>query len=66
VASHVPALLAGKSETGSVDAHGIQAYYTGLVARACGMKLALTSAPDGMRITAEPGYIPAFAEPTLA
>jgi histidine phosphotransferase ChpT len=62
----VPALLAGKPETGSVDAHGIQAYYTGLVARACGMQLALTSSPEGMRITAEPIYAEALPEPTLA
>ena len=46
VAAHVPALLAGEPESGSVDPHGIQAYYTGLVAKACGMTLALTSAPD--------------------
>jgi histidine phosphotransferase ChpT len=66
VAGHVPALLAGKAETGSVDAHGIQAYYTGLVAHACGMKLALTSSSEGMRITAEPIHAEALPEPTLA
>jgi histidine phosphotransferase ChpT len=66
VAGHVPALLAGKPETGSVDAHGIQAYYTGLVAHACGMKLALTSSSEGMRITAEPIHVEALPEPTLA
>jgi histidine phosphotransferase ChpT len=65
VAGHVPALLAGAPETGSVDAHGIQAYYTGLVARACGMSLALTSSPEGMRIAAEPARAAAnaMAEP---
>jgi histidine phosphotransferase ChpT len=66
VAGHVPALLAGKPETGSVDAHGIQAYYTCLVAHACGMKLALTSSSEGMRITAEPIHAEALPEPTLA
>ena len=66
VAGHVPALLAGKPETGSVDAHGIQAYYTGLVAHACGMKLALTSSSEGMRITAEPIHAEVLPEPTLA
>jgi histidine phosphotransferase ChpT len=66
VAGHVPALLAGKPEAGSVDAHGIQAYYTGLVAHACGMKLALTSSSEGMRITAEPIHAEALPEPTLA
>ncbi len=38
LASHVPHLLAGEVE-GSVDAHGIQAYYTGLVAREAGMAI---------------------------
>jgi histidine phosphotransferase ChpT len=38
LAHHVPGLLAGESE-GAVDAHGIQVYYTWLVARACGMEL---------------------------
>ncbi len=38
LASHVPHLLAGDVE-GSVDAHGIQAYYTGLVAREAGMAI---------------------------
>jgi histidine phosphotransferase ChpT len=66
VASHVPALLAGKPDTGAVDAHGIQAYYAGLVARACAMQLALTSSPEGMRITAEPAHAAAVLEPTLA
>ncbi len=30
----VPSLLAGRPDDGNVDAHGIQAFYTGLVARA--------------------------------
>src|SRR5271154_4340486 len=34
LASHVPQLLAGTSENNQVDAHGIQPFYTGLVARA--------------------------------
>src|SRR6516162_7056292 len=37
----VPALLEGASESGSVDAHAIQPYYAGLLARACGLKVAL-------------------------
>jgi histidine phosphotransferase ChpT len=56
-------LLAGAPETGSVDAHGIQAYYAGLVARACGMRVALTSSPEGVRIAAEPVHAEAEAEP---
>jgi histidine phosphotransferase ChpT len=46
VAAHVPTLLAGEPEGGSVDAHGIQAYYTGLVARDSNLTLELTSAPE--------------------
>jgi histidine phosphotransferase ChpT len=35
----VPALLEGTSESGSVDAHAIQPFYAGLLARACGLKV---------------------------
>jgi histidine phosphotransferase ChpT len=42
-----PALLSGTAE-GPIDAHGIQPFYTGLLARTCG--LALTIEPDGERI----------------
>jgi histidine phosphotransferase ChpT len=38
----MPALLAGTSESGSVDAHAIQPFYAGLLARACGLKVELT------------------------
>lgn len=54
IASHVPQLLAGKPEANSVDAHGIQAYYTGLVADAADLKLALTASGDTVRIEAVP------------
>ena len=37
----VPALLEGTSENGSVDAHAIQPFYAGLLARACGLKVEL-------------------------
>ncbi len=33
----VPGLLEGNSENGSVDAHAIQPFYTGLLAKACGV-----------------------------
>lgn len=52
VAAHVPGLLAGAPEAGSVDAHGIQAYYTGLVARDSGLALDLKSGPDHVRLSA--------------
>lgn len=38
LASHTPALLAGTPE-GAIDAHCIQAFYTGLVAKAADMRL---------------------------
>jgi histidine phosphotransferase ChpT len=41
----VPGLLAGTSESGSVDAHAIQPFYTGLLARACGVAVELR--PEG-------------------
>src|SRR5262252_8308016 len=44
----VPALLEGTSESGSVDAHAIQPFYAGLLARACGLKVEIR--PDGEKI----------------
>ena len=44
----LPALLEGVSENGSVDAHAIQPFYTGLLARTCGMNVTL--APEGETI----------------
>ena len=41
----VPGLLEGSSENGTIDAHAIQPFYTGLLARACGVSVTL--APDG-------------------
>jgi histidine phosphotransferase ChpT len=47
VPPHAVELLAGTGE-GSVDAHAIQPFYTGLLARSCG--LAVTVAPEGEAI----------------
>lgn len=58
VAAHVPGLLAGAPENGSVDAHGIQAFYTALVAEACGMALDVSSAPDHVVLSAGPAVSP--------
>ena len=55
LAHAVPALLAGKPEGENVDAHGIQAFYTGLVARTCGMELNVDITPEGVVIQALPG-----------
>ena len=47
--ARIPQALAGllecRSESGAIDAHAIQPFYTGLLAKACGMELSL--APDG-------------------
>lgn len=63
VAAHVPGLLACAPEGGSVDAHGIQAYYTGLVAQACGMAVALATAPDQIVLSANPSAPSVVAMP---
>jgi histidine phosphotransferase ChpT len=48
----VPALLEGASESGSVDAHAIQPFYAGLLARACGLKVAIEPEGDAMIVSA--------------
>lgn len=48
----VPALLDGTSESGTVDAHAIQPFYTGLLARACGLKVVLAAEGDTIVVTA--------------
>jgi histidine phosphotransferase ChpT len=52
VPAHVEELLAGAPESGTVDAHGIQPFYTGLIARAAGMDVALTIDGDLVTISA--------------
>ena len=54
IPAHVEQLLAGQSEVGTIDAHGIQPYYTGLVARAVGMDVTLTLDGDKATIKAAP------------
>lgn len=49
IPAHAEELLAGNSETGTVDAHGIQVYYAGMVARAAGMTIAFSI--DGDEVT---------------
>ena len=61
VAAHVPGLLARAPEGGSVDAHGIQAFYTGLVAQACEMALDVASSPDQVVLSAGPAAGPGLS-----
>jgi histidine phosphotransferase ChpT len=54
LASGVAALLAGEPESGAVDAHTIQPYFAGLVARECGMDVEVAVAPEAITIAARP------------
>jgi len=49
----VPELLAGGTHGGSVDAHAVQPYYTGLLARACRMDVAAVLDGADVVITAK-------------
>jgi histidine phosphotransferase ChpT len=46
-------LLEGRSESGTVDAHAIQPFYTGLLAKACGMGVTLAAEGEAIVITAQ-------------
>jgi histidine phosphotransferase ChpT len=52
--SHAEDLIAGRSETGAIDAHAVQPLYTGMVARAAGMKIAFSIEGDTVSIGADP------------
>jgi histidine phosphotransferase ChpT len=47
----VPDLLEGKAEGGTVDAHAIQPFYTGLLARACGVGVSVTAEGETAIVT---------------
>ncbi len=51
LADHVPALIAGEPRTDHVDAHGVQAFYTGLIARECSMDIHVAVLPDCIEIS---------------
>ena len=48
----VSALLAGAPSGHAVDAHAIQPFYTGLLARNCGLAIAMASEGDAIVVTA--------------
>jgi histidine phosphotransferase ChpT len=48
----VPPLLAGESADHTVDAHAIQPFYTGLLAKECGLNIALANEGDAVAVTA--------------
>lgn len=49
IPAHVEELIAGRSESGAIDAHAVQPVYAGMVARAAGM--AITFAIEGDMVT---------------
>lgn len=54
LAATIPALLAGETEEGSLDARAIQPYYAGLVAKACGLDVSVACEPELVTIEAKP------------
>src|SRR6202790_4731488 len=46
-------LLEGRSESGTIDAHAIQPFYTGLLARACGLGVSLAAEGDAIIVAAQ-------------
>lgn len=61
---HARALIAGEPEGGVVDAHGILAFYAGLVARAAAMAVEITIDGDEVVVTANSAAAP--VEPSAA
>jgi histidine phosphotransferase ChpT len=45
-------LLDGRSDTGTIDAHAIQPYYAGLLAKSCGMTVNLAAEGDAIVVSA--------------
>ena len=46
IPQHIPLLLEGHAENGMVDAHAIQPFYTGMLARACDVGVGLSAEGD--------------------
>jgi histidine phosphotransferase ChpT len=53
IPAHAEALVAGAPESGVVDAHGIQTFYTGLIARTAGMGVTMSIDGDTVTIRAQ-------------
>jgi histidine phosphotransferase ChpT len=47
----IPGLLVGTSESGGVDAHAIQPFYTGLLARACGLTVDIAAEAESIVVS---------------
>ena len=48
----IPGLLSGANAAQSVDAHAIQPFYTGLLARSCALSINIAAEGDGIVISA--------------
>lgn len=59
LAHGVIALVSGEPESGAVDAHTIQPFFTGLVARDCGMDVAIAVEPETVTLDARPAAVAA-------
>jgi histidine phosphotransferase ChpT len=53
IPAHVEELLAGRSETGTIDAHAVQPLYAGMVARAADMTIAFAIEGETVTIKAD-------------
>jgi histidine phosphotransferase ChpT len=60
ISQALPDLLAGRPENGTIDAHAVQPFYTGLLAKACNVAVSLTAEGDGVVVaTKEPEAVQA-------
>jgi histidine phosphotransferase ChpT len=62
----IPELLNGGSAAEPIDAHKIQPFYTGLLARTCGLAITMVLDGDKVRVNAEPGADKAAADTAAA
>jgi histidine phosphotransferase ChpT len=63
LAHGIASLIGGNPEAGTVDAHSIQAYYTGLVGRSCGLEVMVTAEAESVALNARKMAEPAAATP---
>ena len=54
LANGVAELLAGQPQSGEVDAHTVQPFFAGLVARDCGMEIAILAEAETVTLEARP------------
>jgi histidine phosphotransferase ChpT len=66
ISQAVPALLAGYPESRVVDAHGIQSFYTGLLARSSNLAVTIETEGDAIVVAARPAAAAAASACTPA